>query len=220
MGDEEYISTKTARKILGVTTPTLSTWAKKGKVGFVVSPSGKKLYSKKDIFSIAGRDPVEEKKKKVCYCRVSSKKQMDDLGRQVHFLNKQFPDHEMVTDVGSGINWKRKGLQTILEQSMRGEISEVVVAHRDRLCRFGFELIEFILNKSGTELHVLDEDSEKSPDRDLAEDLVSIIHVYSCRNMGRPRYKNKGKTTEPVHEGEDLPIKTPENCVQEVVRDE
>ena len=75
-----------------------------------------------------------KKKKKIAYCRVSSKKQADDLERQKNFFTTKFPDYELVTDIGSGINWKRKGLKTILESAMSGDISELVVAHRDRLC--------------------------------------------------------------------------------------
>ena len=95
----------------------------------------------------------------------------------------------MVSDIGSGINWKRKGLQTILERSMRGDIKEVVVAHRDRLCRFGYELIEFILDKSGVKLVVHNEENAKSESQELAEDIMSIVHVYSCRQMGKRRYQ-------------------------------
>jgi len=200
-----YVSTKTARKILGVTTPTLVNWSKKGKIGFVISPSGTRLYCSKDIFNITGKPVSSEEKQKICYCRVSSKKQMDDFERQKDFFRNKFPDYNLVTDVGSGINWKRKGLRTILEQSMQGKVSEVVVAHRDRICRFGFELIEFILKKNQTKLIVLNDESGESADSDLADDIVSIIHVYSCRKMGRRRYSNK------MQENKNIPYKVSKN---------
>ena len=199
----EYLPTKEVRKILGVTTPTLINWANSGKVRFVKSPSGQRIYNKQDIFSIAGIDKTVKPKRKICYCRVSSKKQTDDLERQKDFFKHLYPNHELVTDIGSGINWKRKGLKTILEQSMSGDISEVVVAHRDRLCRFAFELIEWILQTKGVKLIVLDNEDSKSKDIELADDILSIVHVYSCRNMGRRRYntsdnnkseKNKDET--------------------------
>jgi predicted site-specific integrase-resolvase len=152
------------------------------------------MYHKQDIYDIMGRNTVVEEKQKIIYARVSSKKQMDDLERQTDFLKSRFPDYILVTDVGSGINWKRKGLKTILEQSMLGNIQEVVVAHRDRLCRFAFELIEFIFKSNNVKLVVCDEDLEKSTEQELTEDLLSIIHVYSCRSMGRRRYKNKDNT--------------------------
>ena len=102
----------------------------------------------------------------------------------------------MVFDIGSGINWKRDGLQTILEQSMRGNVKEVVVAHRDRLSRFGFELIEFVLNKSGVKLMVHNNENAKSESEELADDIMSIINVYSCRQMGKRRYIKKDKRNE------------------------
>jgi len=98
----------------------------------------------------------------------------------------------MVQDVGSGINWKRKGLQTILDWCLSGELEEVVVAHKDRLCRFGFELLESIFSKQKVRLVVLNRDEEKSPEQELAEDVISIIHIYSCKSYGKQRYKNRG----------------------------
>jgi predicted site-specific integrase-resolvase len=109
----------------------------------------------------------------------------------------------LVTDVGSGINWKRKGLKTILEQAMQGNISEVVVAQRDRLCRFAFELLEWVLRTNKVKLVVLDEEKGSSTEQELAEDILSIIHVYSCRKMGGGRYKNKEDSTLPDAETEE-----------------
>jgi putative resolvase len=195
---DEYVSTKEARKILGVTTQTLINWSKTGKIGIVKSPSDTRLYSKQDIYNIVGSNKVIKEKLKICYCRVSSRKQMDDLERQQDFFRSKYPNHHLVTDIGSGINWKRKGLQTVLEQSMSGTVSEVVVAHRDRLCRFAFELIEFILTKNNVKLIVLDDDTSKSKDSELSDDILSIIHIYSCRNMGRRRYSNQIKKTENI----------------------
>jgi predicted site-specific integrase-resolvase len=80
-----------------------------------------------------------------------------------------------VQDIGSGINFKRAGLQKILECSMRGELEEVMVSHRDRLCRFAFDLIETILTKNGTKLVVLDRTACKSSSEELAEDVLAII---------------------------------------------
>jgi predicted site-specific integrase-resolvase len=104
----------------------------------------------------------------------------------------------LVTDVGSGINWKRKGLTTILDKAMHGDISEIVVAHRDRLCRFAFELLEWIFERNGVKLVVLNEEKDHSSDQELTDDILSIIHVYSCRKMEKRRYKNKDKENTPI----------------------
>jgi putative resolvase len=187
---DEYLSTKEVRKILGVTTQTLINWNKTGKINTIKSPSGARLYNKKDIYNIIGIDKIIEPKKCYCYARVSSKKQMDDLERQKDFFKSRYPNHILVTDIGSGINWKRKGLKTILEQAMSGDVSEIVVAHRDRLCRFAFDIIEWIITYKGCKLIVLHDDTHKSENQELADDIMSIIHVYSCRQMGKRRYKD------------------------------
>lgn len=210
--EEQYVPTKTARKLLGVTTQTLRNWDNTGKINTSRAPSGVRLYNLKNIKDILGdKFPIPEKEK-IAYCRVSSKKQMDDLERQKEFFKYNYPDHIVVTDIGSGINWKRKGLQTILDRAMQRDISEVVVAHRDRLCRFAFELIESILSKNDVQLTVLEYEEHKSADKELADDILSIVHVYSCRQMGRRRYK--------VKEDKNLSFCSSEEETNEVDRNE
>ena len=133
---------------------------------------------------------------------------MDDLKRQSDFLRRECPDHILVTDIGSGVNWKRKGLQTILEGAIQGRISEVVVAHRDRLCRFAFELLDFLFHSLGVELIVLDKEEGKSNEQELTDDIISIIHIFSCRNMGRRRYSTNQKNPVVSHQGATSEIKT------------
>jgi len=191
MENERFISTKETRKLLGVTHKTLVNWDKKGKINTIKSPSGIRMYSFKDVQNILGCDVDIKEKKKIAYCRVSSQKQKDDLERQKDFFRHHYPDYIVVEDVGSGINWKRKGLRTILELSMSGDVSSIVVAHRDRLCRFGFELFQWIFERNEVELIVLDRENHKSPDEELTDDILSIIHVYSCRRMGGRRYQIK-----------------------------
>lgn len=194
---DDYFNTTKTKNLLRVTPATLRTWAQKGKIRTIRTPSNQRLYYKEDVFKLLGKPITFEEKKKYIYCRVSSKKQMDDLERQTDFLRTKYPNHVLVTDVGSGINWKRKGLKTLLERSMSGNVEEIVVAHRDRLCRFAFELLEFIFKFSNTKLLVLNDDQEKSSEQELAEDLLSIVHVYSCRNMGKRRYsKNQENNSE------------------------
>ena len=193
----EYITTKKTVELLQITPKTLRIWDKENKIRTIRTPSGIRRYNLKDIQNILScstppKEQGKENKQKVCYARVSSQKQMDDLNRQKDFFRSQFPNHLLVTDVASGINWKRKGLQTLLEQSMSGNISEIVVAHRDRLCRFAFELLEWIFKKNGVKLLVLNGNNEQSEDQELADDVLSIIHIYSCRKNGKRRYK-KGK---------------------------
>jgi len=190
---EQYLSVKKTRQILGVTTVTLRNWHKTNKIRAIKSPSGVRLYNKQDIQNIINLRESTCKKQKIVYCRVSSTKQKDDLDRQIDFFKQQYPNHTLVTDIGSGINWKRKGFISILELAMQGELSEVVVAHRDRLCRFAFELVQWILESNKVKLIVLNESNGASTNSELAEDILSIVHIYSCRQMGKRRYSESKK---------------------------
>lgn len=190
-----YVNSKEAREILRVTAPTLRRWDKEGKIETFRTPSGIRRYSRASIQKIMSKERSRDDKISIAYCRVSSKKQADDLERQKDFFKSRYPNHELVFDIGSGINFKRRGLQTILERSMQGEIKEVVVSHRDRLCRFALELIEWILLKNNTKLIVLDKDDHKSGSEELAEDVLSIIQVFACREMGKRRYTSPQNQT-------------------------
>lgn len=192
---EQFITPKKAREILQITNKTLRIWDKENKIRTFRTPSGVRRYNLQDIKGIINGGPSIVKIKKVCYCRVSSKKQMDDLERQKDFFRSRYPDHELVTDIGSGINWKRKGLQTILDRAMRRDIQELVVAHRDRLCRFAFELLEWIFEHNDVQLVVLDQTKDQSSTTELTELTDDIVHVYSCREMGKRRYSNKKNTS-------------------------
>lgn len=176
---------------LGVHANTLRKWANEGKIRYIRQPGGQRLY---DVSSVGD----DGDRRRVCYCRVSSRKQKDDLERQIAKMRSLFPDHEIVTDIGSGLNFKRKGFASVLECAMRGNLAEVVVAHRDRLCRFGFDLIEWIVGQNGGKVVVLD-DTESSPQRELVNDLVSIIHVFACRIHGLRKYATA------VSQDKDLP---------------
>jgi predicted site-specific integrase-resolvase len=122
---------------------------------------------------------------------------MDDLSRQVDYLKRpEYIDYNIITDVASGINFQRKGLSTILEACLQKRIGEVVIANRDRLCRFGYELIDQLVKKGGGKITVLNDPENKSSEQELAEDLLAIIHIFSCKQMGRRRYaKGGGKDT-------------------------
>ena len=119
---------------------------------------------------------------------VSSAKQRGDLQRQVAQMRELYPDAEIVTDVAGGLNWQRKGLLSILERLHRGDKLDVVVAHRDRLARFGFELIEWLVVQNGGAVLVLNQ-SDASPESELTEDLLAILHTFSCRMHGLRRYR-------------------------------
>ena len=199
-GSQEYITIKKATKLYGFDPQLLRKWEKEGFIQAQRTPGNTRMFRRCDLEKALGINGTQTKRKQhnICYCRVSSKKQHDDLKRQSDHLGSIYPEHIIIEDVGSGINFSRKGLQTILEYAMCRSIGEVVVAHRDRLSRFGFDLLECIITKGGGSLTVLDNDTGKSRDEELAEDLLAIIHVFNCRQMGKRRYGNKKSQSETV----------------------
>jgi predicted site-specific integrase-resolvase len=201
-----YVSGKVAQQTLGVCGNTLRRWADDGQIAFIrTSEKGSRRYNVNSVIpreisnDITSNENIPSKKI-ICYCRVSSNHQKDDLSRQKQAMREKYPNSIIVEDIGSGLNWKRKGLQSIIKEVIKGEISTVVVHYKDRLCRFAFELIEFFFSQYGTEILVFDS-TEKEPNRqqELAEDLLSIVHIFSYKEMGRRRYKSKGdNSTEKV----------------------
>jgi predicted site-specific integrase-resolvase len=105
-------------------------------------------------------------------------------------LRNQYPTAEFVKDIGSGLNFKRKGLKTILERAMSGTNITLVVAHRDRLARFGIDLIRQVIEQNGGKLVVFDE-TLLSPEQELTNDLLNIVHVFSARMHGLRSYKKQ-----------------------------
>ena len=184
---EQFVTTRIARDKLGITQHALRDWADKGLIPSLRTPGGQRLYAVssfiKDNNQYKGPNtPNNNTHDKICYCRVSSSGQKDDLDRQIEFMRNKYPEHRIISDIGSGINWNRKGLKTILELSMHGAISEVVVTFRDRLCRFAYELIEWILVSNGAKIVVHNQGVDSSPQSELAEDLMSIVHIFNKKN--------------------------------------
>ena len=190
---KKYTNTHEACELLGVHPNTLRRWENEGKVKAIRTPGNQRLY---DLNSL-----VKEEGSKIIYARVSSNGQRTDLGNQIQYLRSRFPNHELIQDIGSGLNFKRKGFTTLLGRILLGEVSEVVVAHRDRLCRFGFELVEFISNQFGTNIVVLNETS-LSPQEELVRDIISIIHVFSSRIHGLRKYNKQIKEDKDISKEE------------------
>lgn len=189
---DQFITTKHAKETLCVSDNTLRMWGDKGWIQTIRTPADQRLYNVQKFLREKCSGGVAElvPGKKICYCRVSSNGQRDDLQRQIEFMRERFPEYEVITDIASGLNFKRKGLQTILEQSFDNLVTEIVVAHKDRLCRFGYDLVEWILKKHGARIVVLDQ-SNPSSEEELATDIISIVHVFSCRINGKRKYRKK-----------------------------
>ena len=129
----------------------------------------------------------------IVYARVSSRKQQDDLERQVAYLKAKEPHAEVISDIASGLNFKRKGLKAVLERSLQGDKLTVVVAHRDRLARFGFDLIEWLIQRNGGQVVVLSKSAHTSPTDELLQDLLAILSVFAARMHGLRKYRDEIK---------------------------
>ena len=201
--DGKYISSAHIRGTFGVSNSTLRKWADSGRLTVVRSgPGGKRYYKQDDVEKLFegyrpktddAKEAAAERGKRVgiCYARVSSGKQKDDLERQVAGLKEKYPTYEVVTDVASGINWKRRGLLSVLDRAMSGGVSELVVAHRDRLCRFAFDLLEHVFRRAGCRVVVLYKSDAGTggdgdgPDAELRDDLLAIVTVFVASNNGK-----------------------------------
>lgn len=161
-------------------------WDKKGELKPAhVSQGGTCYYSEEQrnqFLGIAGRK--KPKRMTIGYCRVSSNKQKDDLERQIEnvktYMIARGYQFDIIQDIGSGINYNKKGLTQLIDRITNGEIDKVVILYKDRLIRFGYELIENLCHKYGTEIEIID-NTEKTEEQELVEDLIQIVTVFSCR---------------------------------------
>lgn len=206
MDNENYVSGKEASKILGVHQRTLYSWDKKKLIETIRTPGGKRLYNvkrylesiekNKSNVSYVNNNEINRlmnNKKNICYARVSSQQQKDDLNRQINVLTSKYPKYEIITDIGSGINMKRRGLLKIIDYAINGKINELVIVFKDRLCRFGFELIEHLIYKysKGKIIIINNEKSKKDPEKELIYDILQIMNVFVARVNGLRKYKKK-----------------------------
>ena len=191
----KYYSSKTVTKILGVTAQTLRNWDKVGKLKpAYIKSNGYRYYSEDSILSYTQERKTKKDLNVIGYARVSSKKQIDDLERQVNnlklYLDNKYKDYDIITDIGSGINYTKKGILSLIDKINKKEVDVIVVLYKDRLLRFGFELVEYFARINNVKIEVLDK-KNKTEDEELVEDLIQIITVFSCRLQGRRKSKTK-----------------------------
>ena len=191
----KYYSSKTVTKILGVTAQTLRNWDKDGKLKpAYIKSNGYRYYSEDSILSYTQERKTKKDLNVIGYARVSSKKQTDDLERQVNnlkiYLDNKYKSYDIITDIGSGINYTKKGLQLLIYKINKKEVDVIVVLYKDRLLRFGFELVEYFARINNVKIEVLDK-INKTQDEELVEDLIQIITVFSCKIQGKRKTKTK-----------------------------
>ena len=191
----KYYSSKDVTKILGVTAQTLRNWDKEGKLKPSYTKSnGYRYYSEDVILSYTQERKTKKDINVVLYARVSSKKQQDDLERQISNLKEYAKDkyekYDVISDIGSGINYEKPGLKRLIELINKKQVDIIVVLYKDRLLRFGFELVEYFAKLNNVKIEVIDK-IDKNQDQELVEDLVQIITVFSCKLQGKRKKKTK-----------------------------
>jgi len=225
----KYIKPAEASKILSVTRKTLNSYAERHDLRFIRTQGGHYRYlyddvinlkkflnpsSTGDIKSSPSTGGKEDNRKRYCYARVSSHGQKEDLERQIQFFQHKYPNHIIIKDIGSGLNFKRKGFNALVEQAIQGNIKEIIITHKDRLCRFGFDLVEKLISTySNGKILVLNQ-STASPQEELVNDLISIITVFSSKIHGLRSGILKKEIKEQIREKErNREIKNIENTI-------
>lgn len=202
--ENNYVSTKKAKEILGVHMQTLYNWEKNGKIDTIRTAGNQRKYNVEKYLKTYGKGDYEEenieeeikednkKRLNICYVRVSTLNQKDDLERQKEYMMEKYKDYKLIEDIGSGINFNRRGLRKIIKYAIEGKIHRVVVAHKDRLTRFGFELIEDLIKEYSKGKIIIDSENEgkkKEAKEELVEDVLQILNVYTAKLNGLRKYK-------------------------------
>lgn len=185
-------------EMIGVSVKTLQRWDKDKKLIAFRSPTNRRYYTHNQYVEYMGKIIQEkDKRKTIIYTRVSSSGQKDDLKNQVEFL-KQFANakglivDEVFEDIGSGLNYNRKKWNKLLGDCMLGLVKTIIVAHKDRFIRFGYDWFEKFLKANGVDIIAVNNET-LSPQEEMIQDLISIIHVFSCRIYGLGKYIKKIK---------------------------
>ena len=180
---------------LGVTVLTLQRWDNKGILKAHRTPTNRRYYTEEQYLQYIGMSENVQDRKTVAYARVSTYGQKDDLKDQIAFI-RQFVNakgvilDEVITDIGSGLNYKRKKWNQLLQEVMDDKIKTIYITYKDRFVRFGYDWFEQLCQQHGTLIVVIN-NPDTSPNQELVDDLVSIIHVFSCRLDGLRKYKRK-----------------------------
>lgn len=178
---------------LGVSIKTLQRWDNTGKLSARRTPSNQRYYTEDQYLDYMGLSVEKPHRKVVAYTRVSSRNQKDNLKKQIDFI-RTFANargvilDECIEDIGSGLDYNRSKWNELIQAVMCNEVATIYVTSKDRFIRFGFEWFENLCKQYQTEIVVLNHD-ETSPDKELVEDLMSIVHVFSSRLDGLKKYK-------------------------------
>jgi predicted site-specific integrase-resolvase len=203
---QKYLGGREASKLLGVHQRTLYNWDEYKKIETIRTPGNKRLYNVQKFLEERNcntekcdenLDKLDEIKGKlnIAYVRVSSVGQKNDLVHQENLIIEKYPKHYLIKDIGSGINLNRRGFMKIIHLAINGKINEFVVVHKDRLTRFGYELVENLIKiYSKGEIKIIKQKKDIEPEEELVSDIMQLMNVFVARMNGLRKYKkNKEK---------------------------
>lgn len=187
-----------AAEEIGVSINTLRRWEAKGIIHPERTPGNHRLYDLEELRMIVsnnGECKIKTKRLTIAYARVSTSARKNNLETQKQVLELYCAakgwNYEMIEDIGSGLNYKKKGLTQLLKLIETNQVERVVINYKDRLVRFGYELIELMCRAHQTELIVISDTESKTYEEELAEDVLSVITVFSAKLYGSRSHKNK-----------------------------
>ncbi len=193
--EDMTVSIGEAAEKLGVSVKTIRRWADGGKIRSYRTPSGHRRFYVSDLLRISAK-PRKHERKTINYARVSSHDQKDDLERQAQVLEQLCVakgwEYETIKDLGSGLNYKKKGLNKLIKLILTNQVERLVITHKDRLLRFGAELIFAMCDEFQTEVVIINNSkSEKSFEYELVRDMIELVTVFSARLYGSRSRKNQ-----------------------------
>lgn len=189
-------------ELIGVSVKTLQRWDNDNKLKAYRTPTNRRYYTYEQYLKYTGKTDVNDKRKIVIYTRVSTSNQKDDLKNQVEFL-RQYANakgiivDEVIEDYGSGLNYNRKKWNKLIDECMENKVKTIIISHKDRFIRFGYDWFERFLSKFEVSFIIVNNES-LSPQEELVQDIISILHIFSCRIYGLRKYKNKIRKDEEV----------------------
>ena len=189
-------------ELLGVSVKTLQRWDRDGILKANRTPTNRRYYTYDQYLQFKGIQTENDIRDTVIYARVSTRNQKDDLQNQVEFL-KQFCNakgmivNQCIEDFGSGLNYNRKKWNKLLDEVMENKIKTIVISNKDRFIRFGYDWFEKFCEKFNTKIIIVNNETF-SPNEEFVQDIISILHVFSCRLYGLGKYKNQIKEDEEI----------------------
>ena len=182
-----------ASNMLGVSKETLRRWERKGKITSERTQGKHRRYKKETIDRLLNKEIIRERMT-VGYARVSTNEQKEDLKRQIQLIENYCSSHgykfDIISDIGSGLNYNKKGIKQLIELIESDSIDRLVISYKDRLLRFGSEILFQMCDYHNVEVVIINS-MDNTFENELVDDVLSIITVYSAKLYGKRSHKNK-----------------------------